>query len=237
MWLFIRLKQLFVITLLLSMVKATTFNRAACQSAIPSQVKSLCPSNTIVVGPDGSFKTVQAAIRSIETSNESAVVLIQPGTYQEKINITRSTPITLLGSTSYPNDVSKNKVTILWRQATGTKETGNGDNAFTSTLTVSPTLDASLTGSGPTGHHVSEKTSFGNNDFRAYNIDFVNNFKPRSAGPSLAISVSRANAGLYYCSIRSYQDTVSFSLNLTEDFVPDSLGLRWQIGKCVFLWL
>jgi hypothetical protein len=110
--------------------------------------------------------------------------------------------------TASPNDASKNQVIVLWKAATGTKETGSKDNAFTSTLTVAPTLDSSLTGSGETGHKVAADTKFGNADFRAYNIDFVNDFKHTSAGPSLAISVSYANAGFYYCGIKSYQDTV-----------------------------
>jgi hypothetical protein len=117
----------------------------------------------------------------------------------------------MLGVTDFPDGHSRNKVTILWKQATGTKETGNGDNAFTSALTVAPTMDASLTGSGPTGHVVAAGTKFGNSDFRAYNIDFVNDYKPYSAGPSLAVSVSYANVSFYFCRIRSYQDTVRSS--------------------------
>jgi hypothetical protein len=76
-------------------------------------------------------------------------------------------------------------------------------------LTVAPNLNASLTGSGPTGFPVPEDTPFGTVDFRVYNIDFRNVYSDFSAGPSLAVSVSRANAGFYYSGFYSYQDTVS----------------------------
>jgi pectin methylesterase-like acyl-CoA thioesterase len=186
---------------------ATHFDRALCQ-APGSKDSTACPPRTIVVGPTGAFKTVQSAVRSITNATEKYTILIQPGVYHERVNITRTGALTLLGVTVAPNDPSKNTVTILWKQATGTKETGSKDNAYTSALTVAPTLDSSLTGSGPSGHAVAAGTKFGNEDFRAYNIDFVNDFKSHSAGPSLAISVSYANAGFYFCGIKSYQDTV-----------------------------
>ncbi|KAF2673339.1 pectin lyase-like protein [Microthyrium microscopicum] len=202
------MRFIIAIALLFCHSNATAYNRAACQSASLQTVATACPPNTLAVGPSANFKTIQAAIKSIPSNSNAYIILIQPGTYQEQVNITRSGPVTLLGATSAPNDASKNSVTILWKAATGTKETGNGDNAFTSTLTVAPTLDASLTGSGPTGHAVAPGTKFGNTDFRAYNVDFVNDFKQTSAGPSLAVSVSYANAGFYYCRVKSYQDTV-----------------------------
>jgi hypothetical protein len=90
------------------------------------------------------------------------------------------------------------------------------DNAFTSTLTVAPNLNSSLTGSGPTGFNDSADTSFGNLDFRAYNIDFRNDAYPYSNGPSLAVSVSRANTGFYSCGFFSYQDTVSTSFEVSR---------------------
>jgi pectin methylesterase-like acyl-CoA thioesterase len=92
-------------------------------------------------------------------------------------------------------------------QATGNANSSI-DNAYTSTLTIAPTLNSSLTGSGPTGNAVPEDTPFGNTDFRAYNMRFTNDYLPYSAGPSLALSTSYANTGFYYCSFKSYQDTV-----------------------------
>jgi pectin methylesterase-like acyl-CoA thioesterase len=189
---------------------ATPYDRASCQRPTDGTAPpAACPPRTLVVGPAARFKTIQSAVRSIPAGDAAPyTILVQPGVYTERVNVTRGGPLTLLGATGAPNDHAQNRVTVLWRAATGTKQTGNGDNAFTAALTVAPTLDASLTGSGPTGHAVPAGTRFGNEDFRAYNIDFVNDCAPRSAGPSLAISVSYANAGFYFCRIKSYQDTV-----------------------------
>lgn len=193
-----RTLSIWILIALILTASATKFDRASCQrpgggSTHPSKA---CPPQTILVGPTGRFKTIQAAIHSIPGNDPSPyTVLIQPGTYTERVNVTRPGPLTLLGTTGSPDDRAQNRVTVLWRAATGTKATGSGDNALTAALTVAPTLDASLTGSGPTGHAVRAGTAFGNANFRAYNVDFVNDFAPRSAGPSLAVSVSYANAG------------------------------------------
>jgi hypothetical protein len=55
---------------------------------------------------------------------------------------------------------------------------------------------------------VPANTPFGSIDFRAYNIDFINDYKNYAAGPALAVSISYANAGFYFCGLYSYQDTV-----------------------------
>jgi len=102
----------------------------------------------------------------------------------------------------------RSSVNIVWHNATGTATTGTYDNLYTSVLTVAPTLNSSATGSGPTGNPVPAGTPFGNSDFRAYNLNFINDYLPYAAGPSLAISISYANAGFYYCGLYSYQDTV-----------------------------
>jgi hypothetical protein len=124
------------------------------------------------------------------------------------VNVTRQSPLTLLGMTASPNDKTKNLVNIIWHNATGAG-VGTFDNAYTSTLTVAPTLNASFTGTGPTGWPIPEGTPFGNRDFRAYNLNFINDYLPWAAGPSLALSLSYANGGFYYSRFLSYQDTVS----------------------------
>lgn len=130
-----------------------------------------------------------------------------PGDYIEQLNVTRSGPLTILGQTNTANEQSDNTVTVYWASANANSR--YTDNAFTSVLTVAPNLNASLTGSGPTGFPVPDDTPFGCTDFRVYNIDFRNVYSESSAGPSLAVSVSRANAGFYFSGFYSYQDTVS----------------------------
>ena len=99
---------------------------------------------------------------------------------------------------------SANDITSI----SGTPETGDYDNAYTSVLTIAPTFNASATGAGPTGNPVPAGTPFGNKDFRTYNLNFINDYLPYSAGPSLALSMSYANGGFYYTQFLSYQDTV-----------------------------
>lgn len=185
----------------------SNFNREECQRTTKDPLQG-CPPNTLLVGPDEKFKTIQSAILSIPNNTTPYYVLIQPGNYTEQVNVTQQNPITLLGVTSSPDTNADNTVTIIWHNATGTNTTGTYDNAYTSTLTVAPDFNASATGAGPDGNSVPPDTPFGNINFRVYNVDIENDYLPYSAGPSLAISISYANAGFYFCSLRSYQDTV-----------------------------
>lgn len=186
---------------------ASTVNRKTCQ--YPSeQPLDGCPENTLLVGPGQHFSTIQSAILSLPHNASPQHVLVLPGDYTEQVNITRTGPVYIYGQTKDPNDQSKNSVNMIWHNATGAAANSTLDNAYTSVLTVAPTFNASTTGSGPNGNPVPADTPFGNTDFRAYNLNFINDFKPYTAGPSLAVSVSYANTGFYYCGFYSYQDTV-----------------------------
>lgn len=181
-------------------------SRRTCQTSLRN-----CPEGTVIVSkshPKAHFSTVQAAIKSLPNDNSKQTILILAGNYTEQLNVTRSGPITLLGQTDSVTDASKNKVTITWAQANHDNTGQSVDNVFSSVLVVAPTLEASYTGSGPTGYPVPEDTPFGNTDFRVYNIDFRNTWADYSDGPAHALSFSRANGGFYYCGFYSYQDTV-----------------------------
>lgn len=194
-------------------------NRKACQLPTRNPLDG-CPKNTLLVGPGQKFATVQSAVLSLPNNTVASHILILPGNYTEQVNVTRAGPVYLFGQTLHPNDQSKNTVNIIWRNATGSGITPNIDNAYTSTLTVAPTFNSSTTGSGPTGNPVPADTPFGNTDFRAYNLNFVNDYRPYAAGPALAVSVSYANTGFYFCGFYSYQDTVSsntdYTLHITD---------------------
>jgi hypothetical protein len=105
---------------------------------------------------------------------DTYIILIASGNYTEQVNVTRRGPTYLIGQTVHPKDQSYNTVNIIWAAIAVT----GLDNAFTSTLTVAPNLDASLTGSGPTGFAVPPGTPFGCVDFRTYNLNFINDFAP-----------------------------------------------------------
>jgi hypothetical protein len=166
-----------------------------------------------------------ALLFSLRSFPQIQTILILPGNYTEQLNITRKGPIRLLGQTRNPRDQAANLVTVNWNSA-NFAGSGFNDNAYTSVLTVAPNLNASLTGSGNTGFPVPADTPFGNTDFRAYNIDFRNNFAPRAAGPSLAVSISRANAGFYYCGIYSFQVSLVGAVNFRNSRRSCVLYLR-----------
>lgn len=170
-----------------------------------------CPNGTILVSAssthDVHFNTIQSAIESLPHDMSHQIILILPGNYTEQLNITRPGPVTLLGQTPHPTLQSRNQVQVYW--AAANVKGRYTDNAFTAVLTVAPTLESSLTGSGPTGYPVPSNTPFGCVKFSAYNIDFRNVYAEYAAAQSLAVSISYANAGFYWCGIYSYQDTVS----------------------------
>jgi pectin methylesterase-like acyl-CoA thioesterase len=183
-----------------------TVNRKACQHPSKKPLDG-CPKNTLLVGLGQKYATIQSAVLSLPNNTTPHYILILPGNYTEQVNVTRPGPVFLFGQTKSPNDQTKNTVNVLWANATG-GTLSTLDNAYTSVLTVAPTFNASTTGSGPTGNPVPADTPYGNTDFRAYNLNFINNYAPYSAGPALAVSVSYANTGFYYCGFYSYQDTV-----------------------------
>ncbi|TVY78440.1 putative pectinesterase, partial [Lachnellula suecica] len=181
-------------------------HRHACQSRTRNPLDGCESGKTLYVNAAGNgtaFKTVQSAVASLPNNTDAYTILIAPGNYTEQVNVTRRAPTYLLGQTSNPISQASNTVRIIWAAVAGT-----GDNAYTSTLTVAPNLNASLTGSGTTGFAVPPGTPFGCVDFRTYNLDFVNDFAPYSDGPSLALSISYANGGFYYTGFYSYQDTI-----------------------------
>ncbi|KAI6873217.1 pectin methylesterase [Hortaea werneckii] len=193
--------------LFLHSVSASAHSRRACQAPTRNPLKG-CPKNTLLVGKDEKFTSVQDAVLSLPNNTTPYTILVLPGDYREQINVTRQGPLSLLGQTSHPNDALKNTVNIFWSNATGTDSTGSYDNAYTSVLTIAPTFNASKTGTGPTGDPVPADTPFGNYNFRTYNLNFINDYLPYSAGPALALSMSYANAGFYYTQFLSYQDTI-----------------------------
>ncbi|KAI5242386.1 pectin methylesterase [Aureobasidium subglaciale] len=198
----------FLSLLALSFLGTTqAYSRGECQYPTQNPLQG-CPQGTLLVGPSAKFTSIQSAVLSIPNNTVPYYILVLPGNYTEQVNVTRPGPLTLLAQTKFPNDNTKNSVNVIWHNATGTASTGSYDNAYTSTLTIAPTFNSSLTGSGPTGNQVPAGTPFGNTDFRAYNLNFINDYLPYSAGPSLALSVSYANAGFYYCGFYSYQDTI-----------------------------
>ncbi|KAJ2995286.1 hypothetical protein NUW58_g1316 [Xylaria curta] len=220
-----RLRDILLLALGLGRAVAGTANNTPAQTFKQCQKKTTdplngCPPGTIYVSQADKrarFQTIQSAISSLPNDNTSHVILIAPGIYTEQLNVTRQGPLTLLGTSDRPfrgesyadidhDVVHENDVQIYWNSAN--HDAIFPDNVYTSVLTIGPNLNATLTGSGPTGFPVPDDTPFGCTDFRVYNIDFRNEYAPYANGPAHAIGVSRANAGFYSCGFYSWQDTV-----------------------------
>lgn len=197
-----------------------------------------CPDGTIYVSQTdkkADFTSIQAAILSLGNNTTPGYILIGAGNYTEQLNVTRPGPLTLLGQSSRVwqglsyadiaiNQAVQNEVQVWWNSANFNATFT--DNVYTGVLTIGPTLNATLTGSGPTGFPVPAGTPFGCTDFRAYNIDFRNEFAPYSDGPAHAVGVSRSNAGFYSCGLYSWQDTVSRRVALLSN-AADPLNLEY----------
>ncbi|OAF56387.1 hypothetical protein VC83_06875 [Pseudogymnoascus destructans] len=111
-----------------------------------------CPKNSILVGHDSSvakFTSIQKAISSLPDDDTAFIIVVLSGNYTEQLNVTRKAPITIIGQTRTPLEQSENTV-------------------------FAPNINASFTGSGPTGFPVPVGTPFGNTDSRVYNINFRN---------------------------------------------------------------
>ncbi|KAG1743206.1 carbohydrate esterase family 8 protein [Suillus paluster] len=170
----------------------------ACQlqkSAATSPLTG-CPAGTIFVSPTddrASFKKVQDAIKSLPETGD-AIILIGKGEYNEMVNVARSAPLTLLGQldpdTAYDSagNASQRNLVHIWNNLY--VHDGLTDEE-TATLTVAAT-------SGQ---------SFGNTNFRAYNIDFENRAANYTIAQALVTSLTYTNASFYGCVFASYQDT------------------------------
>ncbi|KAK6068594.1 pectinesterase family protein [Seiridium cupressi] len=196
---------------------------AGCQKKTADPLSG-CASGTLYVSQNDTsadFSSIQAAIASLPNNTDAYTILIAPGIYTEQLNVTRQGPLTLLGQSDLPSRLQAysdvfgsnatdkahaNDVQIYWNSANFNKTFT--DNVYTGVLTIGPTLNSTLTGSGPTGFAVPDDTPFGCSNFSAYNIDFRNEQYPYSNGPAHALGVSRANAGFYSCGFYSWQDTI-----------------------------
>ncbi|KAG6909252.1 hypothetical protein DXG01_001434 [Tephrocybe rancida] len=202
----------------------------ACQVQKPAGDSPLlgCPQGTIYVShntsdPFAHFHSVQEAVLSLPPTGRAAI-LIAEGEYQETVNVTRTGPLTLLGSSDilckgqvrsststsvahpkFPLDAPPSPTSNLVH-IFDTKFVQTGmDDAQSAVLLVAPSFNASLIGAGPTGAPL--QPFLGNSDFRAYNIDWSNRAADFAISQALVTDISYSNASFYGCSFASFQDT------------------------------
>ncbi|WRT68267.1 uncharacterized protein IL334_005243 [Kwoniella shivajii] len=187
-----------------------------------------CPNGTIYVSQtdaQAEYGTIQGAVQSLSNDNTTQYILVGSGNYHEVVNVTRQGPLTIMGITPNPSDYTSNTVHLFNSSFINqTSQTASQDNADAVVLTISPSRNASLVGSGPLGAPL--QPLFGNSDFRLYNIDVANRatvngveYTSGDTGPSAALFVSYANASFYQCTFASYQDTLYVGRNGSALFV------------------
>ncbi|KAL1746841.1 carbohydrate esterase family 8 protein [Schizophyllum fasciatum] len=223
------------LAIVLPLVSCLSQTYLDCQVQKPAGTSQLtgCPAGTALVSqnasdPGVSFTSVQDAVLAAAEAGEPTTILICKGEYNEVVNYTGTAPLTLLGQLppsitsaagAFANaSASPLNLVRIWSDTYVSSPTM--DDADTAVLTIAPSRDAALIGSGPTGAPL--QPFLGSASFRAYNIDVENRGADYAIAPALAVDVSYANASFYGCSFRSYQDTWYTGRNAST-YVVDSV--------------
>ncbi|KAF4617313.1 hypothetical protein D9613_005803 [Agrocybe pediades] len=140
------------------------------------------PSGAVIVRAGtttaGEFSTVSKAVNSLPNDSSARTIFIYPGTYTEQVNITRTGPLTIYGSTTDTTTYLKNTVNIQFGLSAGTA----GSDDVSGTVRVHK------------------------NDFKLYNVNVKNTFGQGSQ--AIAISQYGTRVGFYGCGFYGFQDTV-----------------------------
>ncbi|KAL0578164.1 hypothetical protein V5O48_003830 [Marasmius crinis-equi] len=170
----LRLAFLLALSLFAVVLAAPTVERRASRTSPPAGAIVVRGSGT----QSGEFSTVQAAVNSLPNDSSSRTIFIFPGTYNEQVSITRSGPLTIMGSTTDTLSQSANSVTI--QHSLSATQAGNDDNS--GTLRVHK------------------------DNFKLYNVNVRNTFGQGSQ--ALALSSYGNNIGYYASGFYGFQDTV-----------------------------
>ncbi|KAI1373849.1 pectin lyase fold/virulence factor [Hypoxylon crocopeplum] len=159
------------------------------------------------------YDTIQSALDALPTSSKiTATVFIYPGTYEEKLVLSKSGTTVFLGYSTSPGDYSQNQVTITYNEGIDTQaDASNSDSA-----TVYAT----------------------GNYFQAVNINFANTFGTTEDYASLGFGVrSSKYASLYGCKIYGNQDALLINgyLFASNSYVEGNIDMIWGSGAGYFL--
>ncbi|RYP11215.1 hypothetical protein DL764_000171 [Monosporascus ibericus] len=127
----------------------------------------------------GGFRTIQAAVNSLSTTNAAdQCIFINPGTYREQVLVSsRAARLTIYGYTSDTANYARNQVTIT----SSLSQKDGLSNDQTATLRVKAA------------------------NFRLYNINVENGYGEGSQAVALS---AYADSGYYACQFTGFQDTV-----------------------------
>jgi pectinesterase len=168
MWFSIRFFSLYVLA-------------ALCGTALGAS-RTSPPAGAVIVRAGtttaGEFSTVSLAVNSLPDDSSARTIFIFPGTYTEQVNITRTGPLTIFGSTTDTTTYLQNTVIIQF----GLSLLTAGSDDISGTLRIHK------------------------NDFKMYNVNVMNTFGQGSQ--AIAISQYGTRVGLYACGFFGFQDTV-----------------------------
>ncbi|KAK7426234.1 hypothetical protein QQZ08_007264 [Neonectria magnoliae] len=159
------------------------------------------------------YTTIQSALDALPVSSKTtAIVFIYPGTYSEKLVLSKAGTTIFLGYSDAPGDYTKNQVTITYNAGIDTQaDASNSDSA-----TVYAT----------------------GNYFQAVNINFANTFGTASNYASLGFGVKSSKyAGLYGCQVYGNQDALLINgyLFASNSYVEGNIDMIWGSGAGYFL--
>ncbi|XXH00442.1 hypothetical protein Hte_006787 [Hypoxylon texense] len=159
------------------------------------------------------YDTIQSALDALPTSSKTtATVFIYPGTYEEKLVLSKSGTTILLGYSTSPGDYSQNQVTITYNAGIDTQsDASNSDSA-----TVYAT----------------------GNYFQAVNINFANTFGTTKDYASLGFGVKSSKyASLYGCQVYGNQDALLINgyFFASNSYIEGNIDMIWGSGAGYFL--
>ncbi|KAI1761234.1 pectin lyase fold/virulence factor [Hypoxylon sp. FL1150] len=154
------------------------------------------------------YDTIQSALDALPTSSKTtATVFIYPGTYEEKLVLSKSGTTIFLGYTTSPGDYSQNQVTITYNQGVDTQSTASNSDSATVYAT--------------------------GNYFQAVNINFANTFGTTKNYASLGFGVKSSKyASLYGCQVYGNQDALLINgyFFASNSYIEGNVDMIWGSG-------
>ncbi|KUI62864.1 Pectinesterase [Cytospora mali] len=176
-------------------------------SSVSSTSATACSTATLVVNqtPESTceYSTISAAVAALANDGLAKTIIVQPGSYNEQVIINRSGKVTLIGSTTFPNDFTENAVTVWYHYGVSTSA---GQNELT------PVLN-------------SKKS-----DLAVHNINFKNTFEQTYNYAALAADFYGSNMAFYGCSFIGFQDTLLLNKGvqvLSNCYIEGSVDFIW----------
>lgn len=159
------------------------------------------------------YPTIQEALDAAPTSSKiNATIFIYPGTYNEKLIVSKAGSTIFMGYSDATDDYNQNKVTIQQSYGEDTKGTGSDVDAATVYAT--------------------------GNQFYAYNINFRNNNGTQQNIASLGFAVKSSKfAFMHGCQIYGNQDTlyISGSMFAFKSLIIGNVDFIFGAGSGYFL--